>query len=80
MKVDIYKIHHSSWQYIIVPVGTNLDTLIVSLPGFYPANFKTYRKIQSGHDTLRSVSALNRNDFRQSIDQKGFVFSHRIYK
>ncbi|MGK3123430.1 hypothetical protein ACCY16_04800 [Candidatus Pantoea formicae] len=80
MKVDIYKIHHSSWGYIIVPTGTDIDALIKSLPGFPHVNFKTYRRIQSGHDTYGASSALNNVSFRSLLSTVGYKFSHRIRK
>lgn len=80
MKVDIYKIHHSNWCYIIVPQSTDIDSLIASLPGFPDVNFKTYRRIQSGHDTFGPSSALNSDSFRSFMSRVGYKFAQRIRK
>lgn len=80
MQVDIYKIRHSKWHYIIVPAGSNIKSVINSLPGFYVSSFSTYRKVRGSHDTFSPNSALNSNAVRNDLINNGYRFAFRIRK
>ncbi|MEG1214975.1 MAG: hypothetical protein RSE29_28010, partial [Leclercia sp.] len=62
------------------PIGSNIDSIIASLPGFYQASFKTYRRVRGPHDTLSPNSALNSNVVRNDLTKNGYRFAHRIRK
>ena len=80
MLVDIYKIHHSKWGYIIVPAGSNIESIIASLPGFHQCSFTTYRRIQRGHDTFNQNSALNSDVVRDDLRNNGYRFAFKVRK
>nr|DAL10737.1 MAG TPA_asm: hypothetical protein [Caudoviricetes sp.] len=80
MQVDIYKIHHTKWRYIVVPAGSNIESIIDSLPGFHQCPFTTYRRIQRAHDTFSQDSTLNSDVVRDDLRNNGYRFVHKIRK
>jgi len=80
MQVDIYKIHHSKWGYIIVPANSNIKSIIASLSGFYESSFTTYRRVRGPHDTYSPNSALNSDAVRDDLKKNGYRFAFRIRK
>lgn len=80
MQVDIYKIHHSKWGYIIVPAGSDIKSTIDSLPGFYKSSFTTHRRVPGPHDTFSPSSALNSDVVRDDLRNNGYRFAFKIRK
>lgn len=81
MKVDIYKIYHKKWKYLIVPQDTNVKDLVGTLEGFRGCSVvPSFIIIQRGHDTYGTSSALNSDEFRSKLSNDGFAYSHRIMK
>jgi hypothetical protein len=80
MKVDIYKINHSRWNYILVQTGADIGAIVSGLDGFRGPS-PSYRKIWGGpHDTTSPNSALNSDSLRTEISAKKFKFVSRVRK
>ncbi len=85
MIVDIYKINHKKWNYIILPQGNDIKNILTKDPDFKGVLINgvvvhTYRRIQSAHDTLSINSALNNDTYTQQLNSVGYAFAFKVIK